>query len=275
MQIIKSFKELTKINKKELFNRSGKLKTINKKATISIARQIADGFDDIDLRKNPTKAEIRRAQKYIKEFYENSNNEKTKLIIPNKKNRKYYGDYSGISSKFKIYAMPVIDDSDTFKLIKKKGTKKANLKRIGQFSDTEFYSFKENGISKRKLITKTKEATEQLYKEIEKDYKEGEYATKIKCGKAEYKALYTTKDPYIEIDNWINIYGAEKVQQFCLGLQVYSFKNQEQPNNILKKGEKKKKFKKNLKNIGTFKHCSKCKTKTKCKKLNKCILKNK
>lgn len=241
-KIISTFSELSELNRRELFNREGQLKKIDGKLAVSIARQVADGFENIDLRKKPTKAQRERARKYIKEFYENVNSEKTILVRPRKRNRKYYADYSGTSSKLKVYAMPVLDNNDYFTLVK--SGKKKRIKRIGEFSSTEFFSFKEAGISKKKLVTKTKEATNELFDEIEESFENETYAVKIKCGKGEYKTLYEDKSPHIEIENWINMYGAEKVKQFCLGFQVYTFNNQEAlpQNKLAKKGDKKKKY---------------------------------
>lgn len=238
---IKSFSELQKFRKRD-FIKNNKLKRINSKLAISIAKQLATGFEKIDLRKEPNKYQIKKAKKYIKEFFEKSDSERLKLIRPTKKNRKYYADYADMNKNFKVYLMPVFDDTDIFKLNKK--TKQ--LKRIGKFSDTEFYKFP----NKKDLIKSPKKECKKIYNKIDNEIK-SDYAVKIKCGNAEYQTLYRDKSPHIEIENWINIYGADKVKSFVLGLQVYTFKNQEQlPTKSkanIKKGEKKNKNTKSYK----------------------------
>lgn len=244
---IKSFNQLSEIKRRDIFTKTGKMKKVNRKYAVSIARQLADGFDKIDLRKEPTKNQYKKAQEIIKEFYNAASSEKTKLVRPRKKNRKVYASYSEMNSKFKVYAVPVFDEKDEIKVVGKGKNKR--IKRIGEFSESEFFSFKDAGITKKELIKNTKKSTDKLFSKIERKYKKKTYAVKIKCGKHEYKTLYEDKSPYIEIENWINIYGEDKVKQFCLGFVAYTFRNQEPvaTNKLYKKGEKKQKYK-NLKN---------------------------
>ena len=223
-KIIKSFKQLSELNRREIINNDGKIKRINPKFAVSFARQISEGFD-IDLRKQPTKSQIRRAREVIKEFYSATRSQKVKLVRPRKNNRKYYAEYSELPRKFKVFAVPVYGDGDYFKIVtsKLKGKKTKRIKRIGEFSSTEFFKFP----NKKELVKNPKNETDKLFNKIEQKYKKKKTAVKIKCGKHEYKTLYEDKSPYIEIENWINIYGKDEVKKWCVGFQVYTFQNQQ------------------------------------------------
>lgn len=253
--IIKSFSQLSELNRRQLFEKDGKLKPLNKKFAVSVARQLADGFD-FSLRKEPSKSQYRRAREIIKEFYSAANEEKVKIVRPSRKNRKYYADYADMSKKFKVYAMPVFSEKDNFKI------KKGRIKRIGEFSETEFFKFD----SRLELVKNPKKETNKLYGKIEKKLgKKRKYAVKIKCGRHEYKTLYEDKSPHVEISKWLDMYGKKEVKKWCMGFQVYTFKNQKPvPTVILeKKGNRK----------NTFRTCKKCKTKNQCKIKRKCKLK--
>lgn len=68
-KIIKSYSELSTLNRRDLFTKRGNdlvLKPMDKKRAVSIARQLVTGFENTDLRQNPSPSEYRRAQKAIK-----------------------------------------------------------------------------------------------------------------------------------------------------------------------------------------------------------------
>ncbi len=234
---VKSFKDLGNIEVRALRNKKGHLKPLDKKFAVSFARQIAEGFDSkkIDLRKPVSAKDYKRARLFVDAYIEASREGNTKLVRPKKQNRALYAKAVDTSSKFKVYFMPVSDESDTFKKVKIEN--KIFLQRVGKFSDMFSFDFS----SQRKLVTKTKEETEALFKKIDKRFGKGKYAVKIRCGTAEFGALYRTRDPHIEIENWIGAYGKERVKRFCLGFNVYTFKNQvDTPPEFFKRKEKKK-----------------------------------
>ncbi len=231
---IKSFKQLGEINVRSLYGKNGKLKKLDKKFAISFARQIADGFDD-DLRKPVSDKLYRKARKFIDGYIAASSGEKTKIVRPSRENRLLYARYADLDPTFKVFAIPVLDKDDTFDTIKVNGKKR--LRRKGKFSRSVAFDFE----SQTRLIKNTKAETEKLFKEIDKKFGKGKYAIKIRCGEHEYKTLYHTRDPYLEIENWITAYGAPRVKKFCLGFQVYTFSGQEKFGTPLaKKGDKKK-----------------------------------
>lgn len=222
---LNSLNDLNGIKKELFFNH--KLKKINKKDKIKIARIMATGFEDIDLRKEPTKYQIKKANKIIKEL-EGFFNNKIKIIRPRKNNRKYYSEYSDVSKNFKYYPMQVTDDNDKFKIKNKK------LKRVGNFSNSTLYKFKD----KNQLAKSPKKAINNLFNEIKKEYKK-EPTTMIRCGQGLHK--FKSKDKKqveIEINKLMLAYGVENSTQWLTGLEVFEFKKQV---------PLKQKFKKNLK----------------------------
>jgi len=225
----------------EVISKSGKLKNIDKKLTMRMAKKLSVGFEDIDTRKKSfKKADLRRAQKVVKEWYGHTKGEKFKVIKVKKADRKYYADYADMGDNFKIYAMPITGENDSFSLTKIDG--KIHLKISGDYSDRVYYPFS----STKNLVKNPKKETYEVFKKIDKNFNKKERAVKIKCGAYEYQALYTGKDPYKEIEKWIYKYGSEKVEKFCLGFNVYSFKNQEKrpSKGLPRKGDKKSRKKK-------------------------------
>ena len=237
---IKSVKKFSDLpSHKEILKKDGKLKSLDKKYAVSIARKLATGFENDDLRKTINNKSYKKARKIITEWYEATRGEKVKIVRPAKGNRKLYSEYADMSSNFKVYAVPVFDERDRFEIIGRGDNKR--VKRIGEFSSTEFFKFPDQ----KKLIQNPKTETNKVFSKIDKQFGKENYAVKIKCGRHEFKTLYKDKSPHIEIENWIQAYGATRVKKFCLGFQVYTFKNQQEmpSEKMLKKGDKKKKRK--------------------------------
>lgn len=227
--------ELTQLKNMGLFTTEGKLKrNLDNKFLIKNARRIATGFEKSDLRKKPSKNEIKKARKVIKEFVESIRYHKIKIIRPSKKNRAIYARYADLPTNFKYIAMPILDETTTFKI------KNKRIIRKSQFSDTEFFPFENiNSLVKNPL-----KETQKTFKEIKKKYKGQNFQVTIKCGRAEYHHRFEDDDHVAEqVDLFLSQYGAISVRKWCIGLNAYVFNNQDIDGAIFaikKKKEKRK-----------------------------------
>tara|TARA_Y100000310_G_C20701675_1_gene830581 strand:+ start:6444 stop:7178 length:735 start_codon:yes stop_codon:yes gene_type:complete len=219
MKIIKSFSELSKLNRRELFERRGNdlvLKPMDRKRAISIARQLATGFEEIDLRAQPSKNEYRRAQKIIKDYYESARNKNAQIIRPRANNRKLYAEKSDLSPRFKIYPITVSNPKNELKVVKKGNKKK--LKEVGQFVSYEDFYFPD----KKELVLNPENETNKLLKKIDKIKQVKQI--NIIVGAHLTKANYDKEILADEIKRFSMQYA--NFQEFTRGLQVATFKNQ-------------------------------------------------
>jgi hypothetical protein len=226
-KIIKSFSQLKTLDTAE-FYKKGKLKPIDKRLAVSMARQLADGFDNLDLHKEPSKYQYQKARKVLKTFFSSQTSGKSITIRPAKKNRKLYADFSAMPSNFKVYSMPILEDSDKFKI------KKGKLIRKGKFCTTEEYLFKDVS----KAVLNPVEETEKLVKQIERDYKGAIYETHLKTGKHDSKAVYNLADAASVVEKWSQVY--DNFTDFALGLRIFTFNGQQakKPTKLKLKSEK-------------------------------------
>lgn len=235
---IKKFEDLGNINFRDMRNKAGNLKPLDRKFAISFARQIATGFesDKVRLDRKISDKAYKEARLFIDAYIEESREGKAKLIKPHSSQRKLYAESIDINPRMKIYFMPVLKDDDTFERVKIGG--EVFLKRISKNSDMIFFKFN----SQKDLIKNTKKETEKLFAKINKKLGKDTYAVKIRCGKHEFERQFFNGETHVQIKEWMHAYGKEKVKAFCLGFNAYTFKNQNQiPENSLKlKGEKKK-----------------------------------
>lgn len=217
-KIYRSFKQLQGLKANELFTDQGNLKRIPAKTSISIARQLADGFD-FSLKEQPTKSQELRARRVIREFFALRERENYTLVRPSKKNRKLYAQFSDVPRTFKIYPMPTINSDDKFKIREKGGRK--YIIRTGEFYVAEFYPFP----NRKKLATNPVKATSSIWAKIKAEHK-NKFTVRIKCGRGEFAAQYEAhKEVGETIADWIAQYGKERVKAFCAGVVVYTFKN--------------------------------------------------
>jgi len=239
MKIIKSYSELSELNRRDLFKKRGNdliLKPMNKKRAISIARQLATGFENIDLRQNPSPSEYRRAQKIIKTYYENVKDKNAIVIRPNKKNRAIYAKQADISSKFKVYPIHVSNKDNKIKIVKKNGKRK--LKEIGEFINYENFYYE----SPSSLALEPEIETRKLLKDIDKV--KGIKQVNIIVGNYKTNANYDIDIIEEEIKRFSMIYS--NFENFTRGLQVATFKNQKGKKN--EKGKRSKSKSRKAKN---------------------------
>lgn len=236
---IKTFKELSSLNRRDLFERNPKTgevalkKKLDGEFVVSVARQLATGFDT---KRKPNKQKIKEAREIITEYYEAASAGKTKVFRPRKENRKAYAEVADINPRFKVFPMPILTDSDKFKMVSekigKKKIKKAKL--IGQFVDREGFNF----TNLKQMSIKPYEETEKLLKRIDRKIgKKTKRALKFKVGKYETKAIYSKDNVAEELEKWKQIYGAKKIKSFVVGLQVFTFRNQNGEENIPSKSK--------------------------------------
>jgi hypothetical protein len=226
-KIIKSFSQLKSLDSTE-FYKKGKLKPIDKRLAVSMARQLADGFDELDLHKEPTKYQYQKARKILDTWFSAQNSGKSKTIRPSKKNRKYYSEFADMPSNFKVYSMPILEDTDKFKI------KKGKLIRKGKFVNTEDYLFKDVN----KAVLNPIEETEKLVRKIERDYKGAIYETHLKTGRHDTKAVYNLSDAASVIEKWSQVY--DNFADFAFGLRIFTFNGQQakKPTKLKLKSEK-------------------------------------
>lgn len=233
-KIIKSFKELSGLNRRE-FYKGNKLIPLDKRFAVSFARQLADGFE-MDLNKQPTPYQYKKARKVIDTWFEATRSGKSVIKRPSKKNRKAYAEFSDMPENFKVFLMPVIEKDDKFKIKKTKSGKK--LIRSGKHLTTNDYLFP----NRLKAMQQTEKETDKLLKKIDKDYKGKIKQLFIRVGRHETKVKYPADTVAKQIESWTMQYGIEKTQQFVFGLRVFSFNGQqvERPSRLkMKKGKKK------------------------------------
>lgn len=230
---VKSFKQLSKLKKNQIFDKQGKFITkpkTDKKFLISVARQLSEGFDK-DLRKTNYN-DYKRAKKVVKAYFQAVNNEKIKVVRPTKKNRAKYAKFSGMNKKNKVYLMPVISDKDNFKISKGK------LKRISEYNDSKIYFF-----NKKKLALDSDSECDRLWNIIKKEYKKKKFAVRIKFVQGELSGnLFSVEAVKKFINRLQNSYNQS--EKFIVGLIVYTFKNQEKTSIDIVKLKKPKKTKK-------------------------------
>lgn len=210
-----------------------KRKRKNRKDIVKFMREYVETFDGVDLRKPVSDAVFKRASRQFKAIDSKLSQEKIKWVRPRKSNRALYAEYSGVSKNFKKYPVPIIHDEDSFSVIKVQGKKR--IKREGRYTTDVLYTFEDQ----KKLVKNPEEETKKLFKKLDKKYGRlgRDYSIRIKCGEAEYKPIYKDKSPHVEISEWIASYGKIRVKKFCLGFQVYTYKNQAQK--IIEKSPKK------------------------------------
>jgi len=244
-KIIKNFKELSGVTRRQLYKYNSKrgksyLRPLDRKYAVSIARQLADGFEKINLHKNPTKKQYQKARKIIDDYFETAAHGRRKIVRPRKQYRKEYAEFSDMDASYKVFPMPVLTERDKFTIVKERGQKK--VKREGQFVNTEFFGFPD-----RKMMAKAPvEETHKVLKRINRKYGKRRRALRFKVGAYETNALYDQSFVTEELEKWKMIYGARKIKNFVMGFNVYTFKGQtELPPSKLElkkpKGVKKKK----------------------------------
>lgn len=235
--LVNNFSDLAKLKSRKLLNQHAVFKRgIDNKVFLSAARVISTNFENVDLRKQASPTQIKRARKIVKEFLMASRYADIKFVKPSKKNRKLYADYAGVSSNFRYIPMPIYDESDTFKI------RKGRVIHSGKHFKSDFFKFK----SRKELVKNPLKEVEKTYKYMEKQYGKRKFRTRIKCGRAEYAVQFSDAELVArQIDKFMMAYGSENVQKWCMGLVGYEFTNQEittiQP--LKKKKKKPKKWK--------------------------------
>lgn len=238
-KIIKSYSELSTLNRRDLFTKRGNdlvLKPMDKKRAVSIARQLVTGFENTDLRQNPSPSEYRRAQKAIKTYYENVKDKSAVVIRPSKKNRKVYSQAADIPSNFKVYPIHVSNKKNKIKIIKKKGKKK--LKEIGEFISYENFYFED----KKELALEPEKETKKLLKEIDKI--NGIKQINIVVGSYLTHASYDID--FIEDEIKLFSMKYSNFENFTRGLQVATFQKQKKGKKNVRKSNKTKRNNKKL-----------------------------
>jgi len=214
-KIIKSFSQIQNISRSELY-RNGKLKPLDKKLAVSIARELAEGFD-VDLHKTPSKYMYQKARRVIDTWFSATNSGKYKVVRPTKKNRAAYSKFADMPKDFKIYAMPILQKNDEFRI------KKGKVIRKGKGVNTEDYLFEDFGIEISDVILDPIPEVEKITKKIEKDYpNEKEIEVHIKVGRHQTIAKYDTQKAAEVIEKYTNVYS--HFGDFVKGLTVFSFK---------------------------------------------------
>ena len=223
-KIIKSFKELNKINRRELFrpisekNRELRLIQLDPVYAISIARQLADGFDDIDLRKKPTKNQYRRAREIITDYYEAARGQNVEIVRPTKRNRKLYAERIGVTSRFRFYPINHSSENSTIKI------KNGKLIEKSEFVNYERFTF-----NRKSLAKNSEKEVKRVFKTISTKYRKGIKEVRIVCGK--YVTNWHIKDRtemeeelITQVDFLQNSYGNWK--EWLNGIEVQVFLNQ-------------------------------------------------
>lgn len=210
----------------------------DRKELIKTVRKIADGFDDIDLRKPVSDYQYRKARKTLALFIE-ATDARYIPIRPSKKNRKNYAALADLPDNFKIYPVPVSGDVTSFEF------KDGKIIERGPFIDYTTYLFPDQiAFAKaqkreiRKLLKNVKAAEKFDFS------KPGKKQLRIKTGKYHTHVEYAENMIEETIMDWNNAYGREKVNQFVRGFVVAEFHNQKRK---VKKQVKKKKIRKNTK----------------------------
>lgn len=230
-KIIKSFAEIQKLNTRD-FIQAGKLKPLDKKLAVSIARQLAEGFENVNLQKEPTQYQYRKARKILDTWFSAQNSGKSKTVRPSKRNRKYYAEFADMPANFKVYSMPVLENSDEFII----NRKKKKLIRRGKNVNTEDYLFPDI----EKAVENPIVETEKLVKKIERDYNGAIYQTHLKTGRHDTKAVYSIDDAASVLEKWSQVY--ENFTDFAFGLRIYTFNGQQakKPSRLKLKGKRRK-----------------------------------
>lgn len=217
-KVIKSFDELNKINRRDLYS-GEKLKPLDKKFAVSFARQLATGFDKVKLNKEPSKRQYTKARKVIEEWYDSQRSGKTKLIRPSAKNRKYYAEFSDMPENFKIYHVPILEKDDKFKI----NRKKAKIIRSGSHINTEDYLYPD----RVKFVKNISKETDKLIKDIDRDYKNKIKEVHIRVGKHQTNARYNKNKIKEELEKWAMIYDPDHMAKFVMGLRIFTFNGQQ------------------------------------------------
>ncbi len=240
-KVVKSFKELSHLNRRELFVNQG-LIPLDKRYAVSIARQLAEGFD-FSLQKEPSKRQYTKARKIITEFYDHSRLEKTKLIRPSKKNRKYYARKSTMSGTFKVYFAPVSSEDDEYVFKKsKKGKKK--LIRKSKHVTYEDFEFED----REEFAKNPVEETQKLLDEIDDAFGKNKVKTVfVTVGEWNTRADFSTRLIPDILKEWTLKYGQEKSSEFIMGLRTATFRGQSTnvPSRLALKTDVKKKTARN------------------------------
>jgi len=226
-KIIKSFSQLKSLDSAE-FYKKGKLKPIDKRLAVSMARQLAEGFDELDLHKEPSKYQYQKARKILDTWFAAQNSGKSKTVRPSKKNRKYYSEFADMPANFKVYSMPILEETDKFKI------KKGKLIRKGTFINTEDYLFS----SMKKAVAEPIAETEKLVKKIERDYKGKIKEVHLKTGRHNTRAVYDIDDAANVLEKWAQVY--DNFEKFAFGLRVFTFdgQNARMPSKLKMKSKK-------------------------------------
>jgi len=221
MKIIKTYDQLSKVKRNDLFRKNNngdsvlRTNTNNKRYIISIARKLSTGFEDINLIKNPTKSQYRKAQRVIKEYYSLST--KTAAVkLPNKSNRKLYAEITGLPKTFKLYPVQLSNNKNKLKVITRKGKKK--LKEVGEFVSYENFYFD----NKEELALNPENQTNKLMGKIEKVKKVKQI--NIIVGNYTTNASYDPEFIADEIKRYSMVYS--NFQDFVRGLQIATFNQQ-------------------------------------------------
>ena len=245
-KIIKSFKQLGEINRRELFIEkkfieNGRivkeyaLAPMDHKRAVSIARQLADGFD-YDLRKPVPKNAYYRARKIIEQFYEGER-ARSVLIRPKKSNRKHYAKLADVSDKFKVYQVPVSGDNTEFEF------QDGKIIERGQYIDYIRYFFPDQAAFAknqkkeiRKLLAKIQHEEKSDLDNFKKDKKQ----LRIQTGKYHTHASYDPEIIEEIVADWNNQYGIERVNAFVRGFVVAQFHDQKKTKPRTAKRKRKK-----------------------------------
>lgn len=225
-------KTIKNIKKSDLIKKGGKLKSIDKKKLLKLARTIATGFDDVDLN-NISNYKYRKAQETVKLFANSMTHGGRRLVRPSAKNRAAYAEFADVPANFKLIPMPILEKNDTFRV------KKGQVVRKGDHITTNDYLFPD----RKKAMLNTEAETNKLIKRIDKDYKGKIKQLFIRVGAHETKVKYPISTVGQQIEQWTMQYGIEKTTKFVMGLRVFSFEGQEvkRPSRQkMKKGYKKK-----------------------------------
>ena len=196
---------------------------------IAAAKLLATGFDAKKYSGKIKRKKLRQAKLLLQDFYDLSTQSgKVKIFRPSKGNRKLYAKELAVSSKFKLYAMPVFTDDDVYKIIVHKGKRK--LKLSGMFLDTELFEFPSMENAAKNPIKEIN----KLLRRIGIKYGNQIYDMKIKCGN--YLSHFTTditqdndkQNQHItsEILLYFERYNPN-TKKWLRGIQVTTFKNQQ------------------------------------------------
>jgi hypothetical protein len=227
-KIVKSFKDFQSVRKKELFFNQTLKKGLDKRFVVSIARQLAEGFDTVDLRKEPTKSQYSRARKVLQTFYEGTQGAQTQLIRPTKKNRKIIAQSAGMPPNFKVYGVATPRGEKT-KIEYQRSKDGVTLVFRGKNVVYRQRFFKD----KKELVKNPKAAVKKLTK------KSGEFkqARMIVGAHTTLRSYGDEQQLLLEAVKWQEKYG-ERLGQFWRGIEFAEFVNQKKRPKRRKKNKK-------------------------------------